>query len=137
MDQLQSMIPRQSDYAYELVRTEIPTPKAVFSNQVKRNSRWAQLQLLLENPNRMWFDCDITCNEWPVLEDKDYCYGGKCSTSILRIIERDKIEKLIKLYEADRGIRCPHNYLPNGLEPIDIKYFKHYRLSTLSGKSKF
>jgi hypothetical protein len=124
MDQLRSKIP--SDYAYNLI-----TEGTVFD---RKESCLLRLELLKENQNRMWIDCDVMVNEWPNIEDsKPYVYAGNCAATIMYLPGFD-IQGLIDNFKRQQRFRRCCHYLFERYNPelrrIPVECFHHLRLGT-------
>jgi hypothetical protein len=133
IDQLRASLP--ATVGYEMIREPIKLiehSKAMFlSETVRRDSGLARLQLLLENPDRIWIDTDVTVNKWPEFTGTDL-YGGSCPACVMYL--KSSIDKVPKILEefAKRNLLCLHHWL-YGLKysTIPESCFNHLKLGGL------
>ena len=111
IDQLKANLPL--DWGYEMIREPLKLVEHQCAMKpeetIRRDSTLARLQLLAEDPHRLWIDTDIMINSVPeIYEGKTYIYGGSCPACVMCGIER--IEELIRDF-AESHLLCIHHWL--------------------------
>jgi hypothetical protein len=130
LDQLRESIPKGIEY--EFITQPIQVPEYKGEKSLRRDSGFARLMLLKENPNRMWIDTDVKCVQWPEIEEgKPHIYAGRCSASVMYLKGCNTIDIMISEFLKTTFL-CMHwllyKYVKFNLIPAGC--FDHLQLAT-------
>jgi hypothetical protein len=130
LDQLRLSIP--NGIGYEMITQPINIPDYPGEHSLRRDSGFARLMLLKENPNRMWIDTDVKCIQWPEIEEgKPFIYQGRCPASVMYLKGCETIDTMLSEFLKTTFL-CMHYLLFRYVKYtfIPMECFNHLQLAT-------